>query len=78
MNKLLAILCLLGAIGALGLSQRDIYTTQDRTFLGAPVGEERAVEMSRVSKIGFAGLGIVLLGGFGYFVTRIRTEDTRK
>jgi hypothetical protein len=43
MNKLLALLFLLGALGAFGLSQRVSYQVQDHTYTGAPVGEPRTV-----------------------------------
>jgi len=41
MNKLMAILFLLGAIGGFGFPQRDSFQSQSTTRFGTPVGEVR-------------------------------------
>jgi len=78
MNKLMAILFLLGAIGGFGLSQRDNFQTQSSTRFGTPVGEPRTVEVARGDRVGYIALGVACMVGCLYFVARIRRGDTRR
>lgn len=77
-NKLLAMLLLLGAIGAFGLSQRTSYEVQQQGWLGAPVGEPRTIYVSRGDRVGFIAAGAVCMAGCLYFVARIRRDDTHR
>jgi len=78
MNKLMAILFLLGAIGGFGLSQRDSFQTQSRTYTGAPVGEPRTVHITRGDRVGYIAFGVVCMVACLYFVVRIRRGDFRR
>ena len=78
MNKLMAILLLLGAIGSFAMSQRDSFQTQRQTWTGAPVGEPRTVQMTRGDRVGYIGFGIVCMVGCLYFVIRIRRDEVRR
>ena len=78
MNKLLAILFLLGAIGGFGLSQRDDFQTQNQTRTGVPVGEVRTVQVTRIDRAGYVVFGVVCMAACLYFVARIRREDLRR
>ncbi|HXJ61054.1 MAG TPA: hypothetical protein VNU68_30785 [Verrucomicrobiae bacterium] len=76
MNKLMAILFLLGAIGGFGLSQRESYQTQSHTWTGTPVGEPRTVHMTRADRVSYVAFGVVCMAGCLYFGVRIRREVT--
>ena len=78
MNKLMAILFLLGAIGGFGLSQRDSYQTTSRSYLGAPVGEPRTVQITPGDRAGYIVIGVACMVGCFYFVVRIRRHDSRR
>jgi hypothetical protein len=77
MNKLMAILFALGAIGFFGMSQRDSYQAQDQTRYGTPVGEVRTVQITRGHRIGYIVFGAASTAGFLYFLSRIRRNDLR-
>jgi hypothetical protein len=77
MNKLMAIFFLLGAIGGVGLSQRDTFQTQNRSYYGIPVGEERTVQITRVDRVGYMAFGIVCMVACLFFVARARRDDLR-
>src|SRR6266487_4136997 len=68
MNKLMCILFLLGAIGSFGLSQRQSFKSQSQTRTGAPVGEERTIQVTAVDRVGYLACGVVCVAGFVYFV----------
>jgi hypothetical protein len=76
MNKLMAILFLLGALGAFALSERSSYQVQNQSR-GWPVGEPRTVYVSTGHQAFLRVLGAGLMAGCLYFVARIRKEDTR-
>ena len=76
MNKLMAILFLLGALAAFGLSQRSSYQVQDQTRYGAPVGEPRTVSIGSGDRAFFIVLGAACLAGGLYFVAKLRRDDT--
>jgi len=77
-NKLICIMLLLGALGSFGLSLRTSFQTQDHSYFGSPVGEERTVQISSVDKAAYVTLGVVFMVGFLYFLARMRREDLRK
>jgi len=75
MNKAMAILCALGAIGGLGLASRDnLKVGVVHTWRG-PSGEERTVRATHLDRIGYTTVGIFCLLGFCYFVRQAREED---
>ena len=78
MNKLMAVILLLGAIGGFGLSQRERFQTQTHTWTGAPVGEVRTVQITNGDRVGYIVFGIACMVGSLYFVARIRSDDVRK
>jgi hypothetical protein len=57
MNKVMAILLLLGALGAFGLSQRTSYEVQEQSKSGAPVGKPRTVYIGAGDRAFFIVLG---------------------
>jgi hypothetical protein len=61
MNKLMAIVFLLGAIGGLGLSQRDSFQTQGHTYTGAPSGEPRTVYITPADRVGYIAIGLACM-----------------
>jgi hypothetical protein len=75
MNKLLAILFLLGAIGGFGMSQRTAYRVQEQTRYGAPIGEPVTVPVEHGDKIFFVAFGVACMIGGLYFLAKIRQED---
>ena len=77
MNKLMAILFLLGAIGGFGMSQRDSFLSQPTGKWG-PVGKPYTVQTTRVDKIGFFTLGTGCMAACLYFVARIRRDDLKR
>ncbi len=77
MNKLMAILFLLGAIGGFGLSTRTSYQVQRQTYYGTPVGEPRTVAVSAGTRVFYVAFGVVCTAACLYFVGRIRYEDSR-
>jgi len=78
MNKLMAVLFLLGAIGGFGLSQRDSFQNQSHTYTGAPVGEPRTVQITPGDSIGYVAFGVVCMVACLYFIVRIRRDDLRR
>ena len=72
MNKLIAVLFLLGALGAFGLAQRDSFESRHLTRTGAAAGEVRTVRITQFDRAGYIVLGIVCMAGCLYFVGRIR------
>jgi hypothetical protein len=78
MNKFMAILFAIGAIGGFGLSQRDSFQTQDVSWFGNPVGEVRTVYITRASRNGYITVGTVCMVACLYFISRIRRDDLRK
>lgn len=78
MNRLMAILLLLGALGAFGLSLRTSMEVQDQTPHGAPVGEVRTVYLTKGDRTAYVATGLeCLVAGF-YFVAQIRRDDLRR
>jgi hypothetical protein len=78
MNKLLAILFLLGALGAFGLSQRDSYQVQDQSRYGTPVGEVRTVYVTRSERVFLIVVGAACMAGCLYFLAKVRRDDTHR
>jgi hypothetical protein len=74
MNKILAILFLLGALGSFGLSQRDSFQFQSQTRTGAPVGEVRIHYVTRAEKWGYIVFGLICAVGGLYFISRIQRD----
>jgi hypothetical protein len=77
MNKLLAILFLLGALGCFGLAVGTTYQVQDHTYYGTPVGEPRTVEIRRSDRIFYVAFGAACMAAGLYFIARIRRQDSR-
>ena len=77
MNKLMALLFLLGALGAFALSERTSYEVQNQSRFGSPVGEPRTVYVSTGQRAFLRVLGAGLMAGCLYFVARIRREDAQ-
>jgi hypothetical protein len=78
MNKLMAILFLLGALGSFGMSQRDSFQAQDHSRSGAPVGEVRTVQVTRGDRVAYIAFGIACAAACVYFIARIRRDDLRR
>ena len=77
MNKVMAILFLLGGIGFLGLSKKDSYQVQDHTPRGAPVGVPRNVQLQPGDRTFYQISGVVCVAAGIYFVMLIRRDDIR-
>jgi hypothetical protein len=77
MNKLMAILFSLGAIGGFGLSQRQSYETQSHSIYGAPAGEVRTIAINPSDRAGYAGVGAVCAIAALFFIVRVRRDDSR-
>lgn len=77
MNKMMAILLGLGALGAFGLSQRESFQSQQVGRYGNPVGEVRTHHNSRNDKIAYISLGAIFLTGCLYFISRVSRDDLR-
>jgi len=77
-NKLLCILFLCGAIGALGLSQRNSRKLQDHTYYGTPVGEERTVYYGTGNRWGYLLIAAACGAASLYFAAQVRNENSRK
>jgi len=77
MNKLMAILLGVGALGAFGLSQREGFESQQVDRYGSPSGEATAHYSSRSEKIGFIVFGGIFMIGSLYFISRVRHDDLR-
>ena len=75
MNKLMAILFLLGAIAGFGMSQRSSYWVQPQDGRGNPVGEPRMAYVRSGDKIFFISFGAVCMVGCLYCLARTRKED---
>jgi hypothetical protein len=78
MNKFMAILLGMGALGAFGLSQRDSFTTQQVSRYGNPIGEAHILENSRVQKVGYFAVGVIFMTGSFYFISKVRNDDLRR
>ena len=78
MNKLMAILFLLGALGGFGLSQRDSFQTQRQGPRGALVGEPYTVQVTHGDRIGYIAIGVVCTVACLYFLVRVRRDELRK
>lgn len=76
MNKVMAILLLLGALGAFGLSQRASYQVQDQSKYGAPVSKPRVVSVGPGDRAFFIVLGAACMAGCLYCVAKLRRADT--
>ena len=79
MNKLLALLFLMGTVGGLGMaSKRSPYQVQSTSpRSGTPVGPVRTVYISEGDRIFYAGFGLVCMIACVYFVVRVRKGDSR-
>lgn len=78
MNKFMALLFALLALGAFGLSNQHSYTVQDRTRLGESVGQERKVYITEDTRTGYRVIGAGSMVACIYFIARIRRDDLRK
>ena len=77
-NKLMALLFLLGALGAFGLSQRTSYQVQDKSWTGGPVGEPRTTYVRAGDRVYFIVAGAGCMAACLYFVARIRRDYTNR
>lgn len=77
MNKLMAILFLLGAMAGFGLSAGTSYQVQDQDHLGFPVGKPRTVYIGRGDRIFYVAFGAACMIAGLYFVSQIRKQDGR-
>jgi hypothetical protein len=77
MNKVLALLFLIGAVSAFGLSLRDHRMVQEHTPHGSPVGEPYQVPVNRAAKTGYVVLGLIFTTACFYFAARSRRDDLR-
>jgi hypothetical protein len=75
MNKLFAILFLLGALGSFGLSQRTTLKAQQTGTRGEPIGEPHMVPATKADKIFFVGFGAACMAGCLFFLAKTREED---
>ena len=75
MNKLLAILFLLGALGCFGLSVGTSYQVQDETRFGTPAGKPRTVYIKSHDRVFYVVSGAACMVAGLYFVAQIRRED---
>ncbi len=71
-NKVLALLLLLGAIGGFGLWARRDYQVQDHTRSGTPVGQVRTVIVNKSDRIFFMVFGLACAIGSAYLIARSR------
>jgi hypothetical protein len=78
MNKLLAILFLLGTIAGFGLAMRNSYQVQDQSIHGAPIGQPRTVYVGKADRIFYVGFGFANMLASLYFIARVRQSDLRK
>lgn len=78
MNKFMAIIFALGAIGFFGLSQRTSYQAQPPGRYRSLDGEVQTVQITRADKMGYIVLGAVNMAACLYFVSRIRRSDLRR
>ncbi len=78
MNKLLAILLGMCALGAFAVSQLDSFQTQDVGRTGNPMGAPHLYFNSRAEKMGFVGFGMVCMGASLFFIVRTRRDDLRR
>ena len=77
MNKFMALLLLLGAIGCFGLSQRGSFPSQSQSRTGAPTGEVRTHRITRAERGGYIAFGVVCMVGCLYFIAQTRRDDER-
>jgi len=77
LNKLSALLFLLGAIGCFGLSQRQSFKTQESNRFGSPVGLVQTVHISNAGRRQYLIIGFGCLVGCLYNVAQIRNQDLR-
>ena len=78
MNKFLAILFALGALGFFGMSQLDSYQAQWQTRFGTPAGEVRTVRITRGDKTAYIVFGAASMLACLYFISRIRRDDLER
>lgn len=76
MNKLMAILFLLGALAGFGLSVGTSYQVQDQTSTGSPVGQPRTVYIKGRDRIFYIAFGVACMAAGLYFIARIRREES--
>lgn len=77
MNKLMAMLFLLGAFGGFGLATSTSYQVQDQTPHGAPVGQPRTVYVKSSDRAVFIVFDSVCMAGSLYFLAKIRRDDLK-
>jgi hypothetical protein len=77
MNKLLAILFLIGALAGFGLSVGTSYQVQDQNYYGSPVGKPRTAYITSGDRVFYVAFGVICMAAGLYFVARIRREDSR-
>jgi hypothetical protein len=77
-NKLLAILFAMGAIGGFGLSQRDSFQSQNVNRYGAPADEVRTVSISHSERVGYIAFGAICAAACLFFIVRVRRDDLRR
>jgi hypothetical protein len=72
MNKILAMLFLLGAIACFGLSVGTSYQVQDQTRFGTPTGEPRTVYIKSSDRAFFTVFGAGCMAASLYFIAKTR------
>ncbi len=77
MNKLMAILFLLGALAGFGLSVGTSYQVQDQTARGTPVGKPRTVYIKGSDRAFYGIFGAVCMAASLYFIAGIRRSGLR-
>ena len=70
MKNVLALLFVIGAIGAFGLAQKDSFKSRAQNRWGEPVGEEFTVRVTTMDRIGYVSLGVLLAMGALYILAR--------
>jgi hypothetical protein len=70
MKYLLALLLAVGAIGSFGLAKKDSIKSRYEDRWGKPVGEEITVRVTRLDRIGYVTLGVLLAMGALYILAR--------
>ncbi|MDB6023461.1 MAG: hypothetical protein JWQ04_3318 [Pedosphaera sp.] len=73
----MAIFFLLGAIGGFGLARRDSFQTQSQSTHGAPVGEIRTVQITKLDRVGYRAIGTICVVACIYCIARIRRDALR-
>lgn len=77
MNKLMATLFFLGAIGSFSLSQRNSYQVQDQTRTGKTIGKVRTVSVTYGDKYCFVALGLGCMVASFCFLAKTRGNGLR-